>query len=120
MTTDPRVEAYLAEQPADHRAALNHLRTVVRRAVPHATETISYALPTFQVNGKLLVSYAGWKEHCSLYPLTGSFLEQHASAIEGFDRTKGSVHFTPEHPLPDETLEYLVLARLADLEAGRR
>jgi len=66
------------------------------------------------------VSFAGWKAHCSIYPLTGTLLDAHADALKGYARTKGSVHFTPEQPLPDALVEALIRARLADLEGGKR
>jgi uncharacterized protein YdhG (YjbR/CyaY superfamily) len=47
-------------------------------------------------------------------------METRAEAIAGFDRTKGSLHFTPTAPLPDDLLEDLVRARVADLDSGGR
>jgi uncharacterized protein YdhG (YjbR/CyaY superfamily) len=67
-----------------------------------------------------LVSFAGWKEHCSIYLLTDTFLQAHADELKGFGRTRGSLHFTPEAPLPEALVDRLIRARVADLEAGRR
>jgi uncharacterized protein YdhG (YjbR/CyaY superfamily) len=120
MGGDPAVDAYLASLPLDQRVALQRVRDEVPRIVPDAVETISYGMPAFKLRGKLLVSYAGWKAHCSIYPLTDTFMESHADAIEGFDRTKGSLHFTPQSPLPAPVLEDLVRARMADIESGGR
>lgn len=116
VTVDPRVEAYLAALPAGQRDALSHLRAEVRTLVPEAVETISYGLPTFKLGRRLLLSYAGWKAHCSLYPLSGTFLEAHKDEVAAFKGTKGSLHFTAEQPLPDELLAGLVRARLAELD----
>jgi len=115
MSDAPTVDGYLAALPDDQRTALEHVRAEVRRLVPDAVETISYGMPTFKLHGRGLISYAAWKRHCSLYPLSGSFLADYAAELEGFDRTKGSVHFTPDAPLSDALLEGLVRARLADL-----
>jgi uncharacterized protein YdhG (YjbR/CyaY superfamily) len=115
MAIDPRVDAYLDALPEDQRAALQHLREQIRRVVPEAEETISYDMPAFNLRGRFFISYAGWKRHCSLYPMTDSFRAEHGAELEGFGGTKGSVHFTPERPLPDEIIEALVRARLADL-----
>ena len=120
MGRDPAVDAYLAARPQDQQEALQRVRNEVARIVPDAVETISYGMPAFKLRGKFLVSYAGWKEHCSIYPLTDTFMESHANAIEGFDRTKGSLHFTPTAPLPATLIEDLVQARVADLESGGR
>src|SRR4029453_1912350 len=95
---DPRVDAYLAALPADQRQLLEGVRAAVRRLVPDAQDTISYDMPAFKLGGRFLVSYAGWKRHCSLYPLTDSFLAGHAAELEGFGRTKGSIHFTAAEP----------------------
>jgi uncharacterized protein YdhG (YjbR/CyaY superfamily) len=114
------IDAYLASLPADQRAALQRLRSQVARLVPEAVETISYGMPAFKLGGRFLVSYAGWKSHCSIYPLTDTFLKDHDDELRGFERTKGSVHFTPDAPLPEPVVEALVRARVADLEGGAR
>ncbi len=119
MTSDPRVDAYLARLPAPQRDVLQHVRERIIRVVPGAEETISYGMPAFRHEGKFLVSYAGWKRHCSLYPMTDSFRAEHGDKLEGYGGTKGSVHFTPKRPLPDTVVDELIRARIADLEGGR-
>jgi uncharacterized protein YdhG (YjbR/CyaY superfamily) len=116
MEHDPRIDAYLAALPPKQRDALQRLREQIAREVPDATETISYAMPAFKLRNKFLVSYAGWKTHCSIYPLTESFLADHEGQLAGYDRTKGSLHFTTEKLLPEALVVDLVRARLADLE----
>jgi len=118
MARDSRIDAYLAALPADQRQLLERLRSQIARLLPDATETISYGMPAFALDGRAIVWFAGWKAHCSIYPLTDNFLKAHASELKGYGRTKGSLHFTPRAPLPDALMERLVLDRLADLEAG--
>lgn len=120
VPSDSPVDSYLATLPEPQADALRRVRDIASRVAPRAEQKMSYGMPALYVGRRLLVSYAGWKRHCSLYPLTDSFLETHAEALAAYDQTKGSVHFTPEHPLPDALLEELVRARLDDLEAGRR
>jgi uncharacterized protein YdhG (YjbR/CyaY superfamily) len=119
VARDPRVDAYLDALPGGQRDVLQRLREQITRVVPEAEETISYGMPTFRLGGKFFVSYAGWKRHCSLYPLTDSFRARYPAELEGLGGTKGSVHFTPERPLPDEVVEELIRARVADLEGER-
>ncbi len=109
------IDAYLAALPVDQRGALRHLRAQVARLVPDAVETISYGMPAFKLNGRAFVWFAGWKNHCSIYPLTGAFLEAHRDELKGYGRTKGSLHFTPDAPLPEGLVDDLVRQRLADL-----
>jgi uncharacterized protein YdhG (YjbR/CyaY superfamily) len=118
VADDLPIDAYLATLPADQHEALQRLRAQVARLVPDAEETISYGMPAFKLRGRAVVWFAAWKAHCSLYPLTGTFLEARADALKGYRRTKGSLHFTPDHPLPQALVERLVRARLADLEGG--
>jgi uncharacterized protein YdhG (YjbR/CyaY superfamily) len=120
VTRDPRVDAYLATLPADQRALLERVSGQIRTVMPDAEETISYAMPSFRQGNRFVVSYAGWKQHCSIYPLTDSFLAAHGDEVKGYSRTKGSLHFTPDKPLPDGIVEELVRARLAELGQGER
>jgi uncharacterized protein YdhG (YjbR/CyaY superfamily) len=116
---DPRVDDYLAALPDDQRETLEKLRADVARLVPEAVETISYGMPAFKLRGKFLISYAGWRQHCSIYAIDDALLERHASAIRGYGRTKGAFHFSKEQPLPDALLEDLLRLRTGQIGAGR-
>ena len=120
MQRDPRVDSYLAGLPPEQRNLLQHVRELVRRVVPEADETISYRMPAFRRRGRFFLSYAGWKRHCSIYPLTDEFLATHQAELEGYGRTKGSLHFTPARPLPDRLIEELALAEVARAQERNR
>ena len=116
--TDSPIDAYLASLPADQREALARVRAELHRLVPDAEESMGYGMPVIKHQGHGVLWFAGWKKHLSIYPLTDSFLAAHEAELEGYERTKGSLHFTPDVPLPSALFEELVKARLADLEAG--
>jgi uncharacterized protein YdhG (YjbR/CyaY superfamily) len=122
MAHDSPIDDYLADVAADQREALQRLRTQVARLIPDAVETISYGMPAFTVRGRAVLWFGAWKTHCSVYPLPDTFLEAHADALKGYRRTKGSLHFTPETPLPEplvkSLVETLVRERLAYLEGA--
>ncbi len=63
------IDQYLAGLPDDVRARLQEVRRVVHQVVPDAGETISYAMPTFTLDGRPLLHVAAWKRHLGLYPL---------------------------------------------------
>ena len=65
------VEEYLADQPEDVRDTLESVRRSVLAVVPDATEKIGYGMPGFYVEGRPLVYYSAFKEHCSLFPASG-------------------------------------------------
>ena len=117
--SDPRVDEYLAKLPAEQRQVLDKLRADVARLVPDAVETISYGMPAFKLRGKFLISYAGWKRHCSIYAIDDQLLEKHADAVRGYGRTKGALHFSSDQPLPDALLEDLLRLRAGQVEDAR-
>jgi uncharacterized protein YdhG (YjbR/CyaY superfamily) len=121
VTTDPRVDAYLAGLPVDQRDLLEGLRRRVMALAPNAVETIAYDMPALRLDDHFLLSYAGWKRHCSIYPVGPELLDAYADALRGYGRTgKGSLHFSPDRPLPAGLLEDLVRGRVASIEAGGR
>jgi uncharacterized protein YdhG (YjbR/CyaY superfamily) len=115
---DTRVDAYLATLPQDQQDTLQTLRARVHAIAPEADETISYGMPAFKLDGQFLLSYAGWKRHCSIYPIDDALLARYADDVGGYTRTKGSLHFSATHPLPDALLEDLVRGRIAVIRGG--
>jgi len=69
------VDHYLATQPESARPVLERVRTAIRKAAPKAEESISYKIPTYELNGSPLIYFAGWKKHYSLYPVSAELLE---------------------------------------------
>jgi len=116
MPSPTTVDAYFGALPPDQRVLLEAMRARIHRLLPDAEEAMSYGMPAFTVGGKSVVWIAGWKRHCSLYPLTDAFLAAHADALQAFDQTKGSIHFTADAPLPDELVDALVRERLAEVQ----
>ncbi len=116
MTRPGTVAGYLAALPADQRAALQRLRTLIHAAAPGAEECISYGVPAFRLDGKVLVWYAAASRHCSFFP--GALVQDLASELEGFSTSKGTVRFQPDHPLPAALVRKLVRARAARIFPG--
>ena len=114
-TATARVDAILAALPADQRAALEALRRMIAAAVPEAEETISYG-PAFRYHRRILVYYAAFKAHCSLFPGSGAVIEAHRQELEGFATSKGTLQFTPEHPIPKDLVERIVRAKISEID----
>jgi len=112
------VREYLSQVPQPQRAALEKLRSTIKAIVPDATEVISYDIPTFKLNGRMLVSYAAFKKHCSFFPGAGP-IERHANDLRSFQTSKGTIQFTPEHPLSTALVQKLVKTRVKLNEARK-
>src|ERR1700741_922318 len=92
------IDDFLATKSDDQRIALEKLRTAIRAAAPNAEECISYQIPTFRLDGKMLVSFASWKDHCAFYP--GSLpISVHRKELKSYDLDKGTVRFSAKRPL---------------------
>jgi uncharacterized protein YdhG (YjbR/CyaY superfamily) len=109
------IDEYLARLPADQRAALTKVRRTIKAAAPGATESISYRLPTFKLDGERLAYFGGAKAHCALYGLGAA---RFARELKGFDAHGGTIRFTPDKPLPATLLTKLIKARVAEIKKG--
>src|SRR2546426_11310162 len=117
-TAGPRdVDDYLSRVPEVSRAALEKLRRTIKAIVPDAVEVISYQIPTFKYQGRMLVSYAAFSEHCSFFPGSGP-IEAHRSELKSYQTSKGTIRFMPSQPLPASLIKKLVKTRLRLNEAG--
>ena len=117
MAAPSSVEEYLSQVPDEARAALEDLRARIRAIVPDATETISYQMPTFKLRGRFLVSYAAFKNHCSLFPASEAMLEVYGEELKPYFSGKGTIRFTTEKPLPAALVKKIVKMRIEENEA---
>ncbi len=101
------IDEYISTFPADIQAILEKMRQAIQKAAPEATETMSYGIPTFNLNGKHLVFFAGWKHHISLYPIPASD-EAFQEKISHYKRAKGTIQFPLDKPIPYDLVEEIV------------
>jgi uncharacterized protein YdhG (YjbR/CyaY superfamily) len=113
------VDEYFAHVPEPARSRLKQMRAAIRLAVPaEAVEIISYQIPAFKTK-KVLVWYAAFAEHCSLFP-TASVIEDFKDELAGYRVSKGTVQFPLDKALPTAVIKKLVKARVAQCEKAQR
>lgn len=118
MNAKAQVRAYLDEMPPKARAALKKIRATILAAAPGAEENFSYRMPAFRLNGRALVWYAGFKNHCSLYPMTGAIRRRLARDLAGYEMSTGTVRLPLTKPVPVGLVKKLVRARVAEVRTS--
>jgi uncharacterized protein YdhG (YjbR/CyaY superfamily) len=114
-TAKSQVRSYFAATPPKARAALKRIRAAIRSVASGAEEAFSYRIPAFRLEGRPLVWYAAFKNHCSLYPMTGAIRHKLAAALKGFEVSKGTVRLPLAKPIPVGLVKKLVKARITEM-----
>ena len=113
------VDDYLATLTPEARATLEKLRKTIKTMVPNAVEVISYQVPTFKLDGRMLVSYAAFKDHCSFFPGAAP-IKAHEDELTSYVTSKGTIRFPTGKPLPAGLVKKLVKTRVKENEARAR
>jgi uncharacterized protein YdhG (YjbR/CyaY superfamily) len=113
------VDEYLAAVPEPARTTLEQIRQTIRSAVPEATETISYRMPTFKYQGRPLLGLSASKDHCSLH-LMGYIPTELSADLKRYDTGKGTIRFPRDKPLPKTLVRKVAKERVAQLESGKK
>ncbi len=107
------IDGYIKTFPKEVQVILEKIRRTIREAAPDAVESISYQIPTFKLNGKYLVYFAGWKNHIGFYPVPSgivAFNKELSPYITG----KGTVQFPLDKPIPFDLVEKIVKYRIKE------
>ena len=109
------IDAYLEGLDEPKRGTLQRLRETILEVAPDAEQGISYGLPAFRVQGKVVAGFAAFKDHLSYLPFSGSVLGQLTDELEGYTMTKSALHFPVDQPLSKTLVEKLIAVRLGEL-----
>lgn len=102
------VDAYLAGVAEPGRSTLESVRESILRVLPDAEQVISYGMPGFKVDGRVLAGFAANKNSLSYYPHSGQVLTMAGDAVAAYSQTKGALHFALDTPLSDDLVELLI------------
>lgn len=112
------VDEYIGAQPLATQVVLGRVRNAIRKAVPDATEAISYKIPTYKLRGDPVVYFAGWKQHYSVYPATGDLVAAFKNELAHYEVSKGTIRFPLCEPVPVTLIERIATFRAKEV-AGR-
>ena len=110
--------AYFTAQPGPARRALKALRDAILSVAPDATEGFSYRIPAFRLDDKAFLWIAGFKQHVSMYPMTGNIRRMYAAELAGYKMSTGTIQFQLDKPVPTALVKKLVKARAKQVRAA--
>jgi uncharacterized protein YdhG (YjbR/CyaY superfamily) len=111
--TPSTIDEYINAQPGKVKDLLQKIRRTISETAPEATEVISYKMPAYKYHG-MLVYFAAFKDHCSLFPGSKSVITKLAEELKTFEVSKGTIRFTIEHPLPLTLIKKIVKIRMKE------
>jgi uncharacterized protein YdhG (YjbR/CyaY superfamily) len=112
------VDEYIASKPEAIHDILQLVRSTIRRAVPQAQEVISYQIPAYKLPGGIVLYFAGWKQHYSLYPAIGPLVAAFKDQLAPYKLSKGTIRFPLSEPVPVKLIARIAKFRAKEV-AGR-
>lgn len=114
------IDAYIQAQPEPQRSTLMHLREQILAVIPDAEQCISYAMPGFRVNGKVVAGFASYKKHIGYYPHSGQVFKVMMDDLADFEVSEkgGGVKFPIDQSVPDMLIEKLIAVRMSQAFPG--
>jgi uncharacterized protein YdhG (YjbR/CyaY superfamily) len=114
------VDDYIDSFPQPVRPTLERIRTIIRKALPKAAESISYNMPTYKIDGELVIYFAGWKKHYSLYPVSKRVAEAFATELASHEVNKSTVRFPLSDSIPTKLIASITKFRAKELAAREK
>ena len=112
------VQEFLDQQDGSVREVFEHIRTVALDVAPEVEEGTSYGLPALKHRGKPLLGFRVAKQHLSIFPFSSGPVDALGDRLAGWDVSKGTIRFAPEHPPPDDVLRELVALRVREIDGS--
>jgi uncharacterized protein YdhG (YjbR/CyaY superfamily) len=112
------VDEYLSAQPKNAQVVLKLVRSTLRKALPASEEMISYKIPAYRMNGEIVLFFAGWKQHYSLYPAGERLVAAFKDDLATYKLSKGTIRFPFSEPVPVKLIKRI--AKFRAKEAGAR
>ena len=109
------IDEYLAAVEEPKRKTLKELRRTIMAIIPDAEECISYGMPAFRVEGKVVAGFAAFTNHLAYLPHSGSVLKELSGDLAAYKSTPGSLHFPIDKPLPKHLVKKLIAVKLKEI-----
>jgi uncharacterized protein YdhG (YjbR/CyaY superfamily) len=109
------VDDYIGSFPEDVRTVLERIRRTIHEAAPEGIgEKIGYGIPAVTLDRRILVYFAGWRHHVSVYPVPRGD-DAFRRDTEPYRSGRGTLKFPLNAPVPYDliarTVRHLVAER---------
>jgi uncharacterized protein YdhG (YjbR/CyaY superfamily) len=115
------VDDYINSFPDEVHSQLRQIRSVIKEKAPEAFESMSYGMPAYKTQGRVLVYFAGFKNHIGFYA-TPTGHEEFRKELSKYKQGKGSVQFPLNQPVPYDLIAQIVEFRVEEnkLKSGEK
>ena len=112
------IDEYIASRPEAIQSLLERVREVIRKALPGAEEVISYQIPAYKLQGRVVLYFAGWQNHYSIYPATEPTVAAFKDELAPYELSKGTIRFPLSKRIPVRLIGRIAKFRAKEV-AGR-
>jgi uncharacterized protein YdhG (YjbR/CyaY superfamily) len=105
------IDDYIDAQRDASKPVLHRIRSILRKALPAAEEVISYGIPAYKLHGRVVLYFAGWKEHYSLYPAGDRLVTEFKDELSPYKISKGTIRFSLSEPVRAKLIERIAKFR---------
>lgn len=113
------IDEYIAMQPPAAQIVLERVRGAISKAAPDAEECISYQIPAFKLHGRVLLYFAGWKAHYSVYPASDAMVAAFPEELDSYRVSKGTLKFSLREKVPVKLIGRIAKFRAQELAEGK-
>lgn len=114
MKTFTSHSTYIKSFPPKTAVRLSAIQKIVHEAVPEALEVMSYGMPAFKLNGRILIYFAGWEKHIGLYAMPAS-VTQFKKELSKYKTAKATIQFPSDKALPTTLIRKIVKFRAKEV-----
>ena len=101
----------------NEQAEFERIKRIVLSEVPEAEQVVSYGMPTFKYQKKVILHVGAFTDHMSIFPGAAAGVK-FASQLKDYKTSKGTIQFALDRHLPEKLIRDIVMYRKQLIESG--
>jgi len=115
MSKPTTVEAYIDSFPEGIQIKLKSFRAIILETAPEAAELISYGMPYYALEGRL-VYFGAHTHHLGFYPMPAA-IQSFKEELKDYVCSKGAIQFPYDRPFPKKLIKAIIQYRIKENKA---